>query len=314
MDPDQWGATCRPARVVHPVRLDPDGLTGPTRGQARSVTWRRSSRGLYVPSGVPLTPEQRAAEVAAALPTGGQLTGWAALRLAGAGYFDGLAGDGLTRLPVPVRIPHETRREIPGARVIRTTAPRPAVLRQSLPCADPETAVLDQMQLAGTGRAAVVVMDMAALARLTSVRRVRERLAADVRRRGTRRLRWALDHACERSRSPRETLMRLVWELDAGFDRPLVTAEVVDLAGRFVGIADLLDPLSGVAGEYDGANHRTRARHRSDEERRERFQAVGLERFTVVAGDSVSTQVARMTAARSRARWLPPGQRRWRVA
>lgn len=59
--------------------------------------------------------------------------------------------------------------------------------------------------------------------------------------------------------------------------------------------------------------HRPRARHRKDVARQERFRSVGLETFTVVAGDDVATQVGRMRAARDRALWLPPERRRWSV-
>lgn len=40
---------------------------------------------------------------------------------------------------------------------------------------------------------------------------------------------------------------------------------------------------------------------------------VGLEGFTIVAGDSVAVQVQRMTAARRRALWLPKEKRLWLV-
>lgn len=104
-----------------------------------------------------------------------------------------------------------------------------------------------------------------------------------------------------------------MWILDAGLPPPLVNRQVRDLAGRLVGVADLLDVEAGVAGEYDGAAHRTRARHRKDNDRLERFRNVSLETFTVVADDDVATQVARMPAVRGRAGWLPAGERPWVV-
>jgi hypothetical protein len=63
------------------------------------VTWN-----AYVPASFDAElPEQRIVEQAVRL-RGGAVTGWAALRLAGAAYFDGLAGDGRTRKPVPLAV------------------------------------------------------------------------------------------------------------------------------------------------------------------------------------------------------------------
>jgi hypothetical protein len=107
--------------------------------------------------------------------------------------------------------------------------------------------------------------------------------------------------------------MMLTWRLDAGFPPPLMNREVLDSAGRRLAVVDLLDAESGAYGEYDGEAHRNRARHRRDVERAEALREVGLEGFTIVAGDSVAVQVARMRAARRRALWLPEGSRPWRV-
>ena len=85
--------------------------------------------------------------------------------------------------------------------------------------------------------------------------------------------------------------MRLVWVLDAGWPHPSCNRTVFATSGEILGRPDLLDLTTGVVGEYNGALHRGRARHRSD--------------------------VARMRAARERAgrgtspcRWTtdpPPG-------
>ena len=312
-DPERWQARRPPGRVVHPVPVDPTGAVGPTRAQSRSKGWRRVGRNAYVPSDVEQTSAQRAVEVAASLPPGGALTGWAALRLAGGGWFDGVSPDGVTQLPVPIVLPHSVRRTVPGAIALRSTAPIEVVRRAGVSCTDPETAVLDQMFLTWNNREKVVVMDMAAAAGLTSIGRVRARLAGDVRRRGTVALGQALDLACEASASPRETHLGLTWQLDAGFPTPLRNPDVLTLDGRFVGRPDLLDVEAGVAGEYDGAVHNLNARRRKDLARLDRFAAVGIEVFTIVAGDDLDTQVRRMRAARERARWAPEAQRAWRV-
>jgi len=99
--------------------------------------------------------------------------------------------------------------------------------------------------------------------------------------------------ASERSRSPNESRTRLIWEVDAGLPRPLVNQHVWDLHGNLLGIADLLDVEAGLVGEFDGADHRAARMHTSDIGRQERFERIGFHR--------------------SRARWLPPAQRRWTI-
>jgi hypothetical protein len=85
--------------------VDPAGRLGPTRGQAQGTRYRRTGPGWYVPGAVPDDlPEQRILEQSVRLPAGGAVTGWAALRLHRASFFDGLAGDGRTRFPVPLAV------------------------------------------------------------------------------------------------------------------------------------------------------------------------------------------------------------------
>ena len=57
-------------------------------------------------------------------------------------------------------------------------------------------------------------------------------------------------------RSVRETAFRMFWIFDCGLPDPVVNAVVRDTSGRLLGIGDLLDPATGLLGEYDGAQHR----------------------------------------------------------
>jgi len=106
--------------------------------------------------------------------------------------------------------------------------------------------------------------------------------------------------------------MRLVWEIDAGLPRPLVNKPVFDLRGRLIGIIDLLDFEAGVAGEFDGAEHRAALRHSHDVFREDDCRRHGLEYFMVTGPDmrSIPLVVDRMVSTRSRALWLRPEQRR----
>ena len=88
---------------------------------------------------------------------------------------------------------------------------------------------------------------------------------------------------------------------------------VWDLHGRLLGIADLLDPVAGLVGEYDGADHRGAVRHSQDVDREARFRDVGLELFRVTGPDlrHPGRVVGRMQRARDRAAFLPEGKRAW---
>ena len=296
---------------MRPVRVDPKGVSGPRRGTAAGPRWRTCSHGLVVPADVPLTVEQRILEAAVRLPAGGMVTGWAALRLAGAAYFDGLARDGRTPLPVPVLLPHASRIRGPGVLVERSRRPLPEpVPRHGIACAPSEVALLHEVRRAGTRRQAGVVVDMALAARVVDLA-VARALAA------TRRLpeatAYALRRACAECRSPKESEMLQLWEDELDLPRPLMNREVLDLSGRVLAVVDLLEVESGTCGEYNGAAHRSRERQRRDEERADALRAVGLESFVLVAGDSEGVWRRRMLAARGRALWLPPHERRWRV-
>ena len=299
-----------------PVRIDPAGVTGPTPGQSRGPRWRQSSHGYYVPSTTSDDlPEQRALEQSARLPDHGAVTGWAACRLYGAAFFDGLAPDGATRTPVPLVV---------GPRSVLRTDCRVTVSRERLALDETvvvggaritrcQRALFDEMRRTGDLRDAVVAMDMMAAAELVSIRQMREYAAVSAIRRGVPLVQRALDLADEESMSPNETRMRLIWVLDARLPRPLVNQPVFDLRGKLLGIADLLDPVAGVVGEYDGAAHRGARRHRKDVMREERFRGAGFEYFKVVGGDLPHPEVVvdRMLATRRRALDLPRRVRRW---
>ncbi|MEZ5093934.1 hypothetical protein [Nocardioides sp.] len=303
-----------PTDVVHPTAVDAAQRSGPSAGRARGRRWRRSSFGLYVPRSVRLSPEQRIVEVAAAMPPGAMLTGWAALRVFGGGFFDG--SDAWSKpAPVPVLVEADKRLSSSRARrVLRDRALPQPVLFEGLWCAPPERAVIDAMRLADSGRDAVVALDMALAAGLVSVAAVRRAWSGEIRRVGSALVRFGLRYAHDRSRSPAETRLRLVWLLDARLPSPLVNPEVRDRRGRVIGAPDLLDPRSGLVAEYDGASHRGRDRHRVDNTRRERFLQAGLEPVTVVAGEPVAEVVRRLHAARRRALRRSPTEHQWMYA
>lgn len=314
---DSWRPRCKPPKgLVRPVRVDPAGLAGPTRGQSRSAAWRQTSYGFYVPAEVDSSvPEQRVVEQSVRLPPHGAVTGWASCRLWGAAFFDGLEPDGLELKPVPLAVGGRTSIRTDGRVAVsreRLDAAEVAVV-QGVPCTRPGRALFDEMRNAKDVREAVVSMEMMAAAELASISQMGAYVAAHPGWRGVPQVRVALTLADENSRSPAETRMRLIWVLDAGLPPPLVNVPVFDGRGNLLGIADLLDPVAGVVGEYDGAAHRGIRRHHRDVRREDLFRRAGLEYFKVVGLDlrDPAMLVERMLTTRARAKFLPPGQRAW---
>jgi hypothetical protein len=293
-----------PHGLVWPVPLDPTGAEGPTRGQARGPRWRRTGHNLYVPAHVaPDRVEQRIVEAAARLPAGGLISGWAALRLHGVNFCDGLDRD-LAELPVPVVLPLDANMRPGGVERHRSAVP-PAerTVCFGVPCTSPARALFDAMVWSGDLREAVVVADSMFAARVLA----REDFAAYVGSRagakGYRLVDEALPLTVDRSRSPMESRMRLVWVLDAGLPWPRCNWPVADLAGNRIGRPDLLCEEVAVVGEFDGRDH-SGARRRSDDARKDQaYRDVGLESFRIVGReiDDVALVVRRMQAAVRRA-------------
>ncbi len=289
---------------------------GPTRSQvADRRWWRSSSRGWHVPTYVDdSVPEQRILEQSVRLPDGGAVTGWAAARLHGAAFFDGLDRDGTTRLPVPLALGRSGRIRADDRVVLTYHALPPAetVIRHGIRAVTPERAVVDHLRLVDDPREVVVALDMLAAAAVVSPEQVATyaRALASGERAALDR---AVSLASEHSRSPNETRLRLIAELDAGLPRLLVNCPVHDLAGRLLGIADLLDVEAGLAIESDGAEHRTATRHTRDVAKDEAFRRVGLEMARITGTDlhDVPLVVDRLTHARARAGFAPAAQRRW---
>ena len=312
--PHRWDPVAPPpSGLVRPVRIDPAGLTGPTRGRARGPGWRFVGPALVVPTAAGDTVEQRILEGSSLAGDRAAVTGWAALRLHGGGFFDGLARDGRTRRPVPIAANGERLGSHDGLEVIRNTVPSDeVVVVHGVRCTTVERALFDEMRAIGEVREMAVAVGAACAAHLTSVERMR--VYASTRRwyRDVRMVREAVEMSMEGCRSPQEDRFRLIWEYDAGWGRPLVNRPVYDLRGSFVAMPDLLDPKRGVVGEYAGADHRDIDQHERDIAREAAVRAVGLEYVEVVGRDLRSRErvIRRMEAAASRAVGLTRG---WRL-
>ncbi len=317
-DSHRWHPRCRPPDdLVAPVPVDPSGRAGPTPAEARGPRWRRTTPGLFVPSWVrDDVPEQRILEQAARLPVPDSgVTAWAACRMHGAAFFDGLSHGGRTRMPVPLALGAKAQlRPWPGSRLLRARLTWEEVeVVAGVSCTVPRRALFDAMRTAPTLVEAVVAMDMMAAAEVVSIAQMREYAGTHPAWTGVPQVRKALDLADEASRSPAETRMRLIWVRDAQLPPPLVNQPIWTRGGQLLGIADLLDPVSGTVGEFDGADHREAARHTRDVAREQAMREVGLEYFTVTGNDLSHPHrvAARMHNTRARARWLSDAAREW---
>lgn len=294
---------------------------GPTVAQTRSSRWRRSSQGLYVPAWTdPTLVEQRIVEAAAVIsPGAGYVTGWSALRWLGGRWFEGTTADG-EMLPVPLAMRRYVRPQ-PGISICEEGIdPSTVDVVDGLPITNAVRSVAFAMRYANNVLNAVQVFDMAAFNDLVSWDEMSAYAGMAPRLNlsgwtGMPQYRLAMTLADENTWSPQEVTMRMIWQLNAGLPRPLMNMPIFDLTGRHIGTPDLLDVQAGVAGEYNGALHLEGARRARDVRQEEAFRNVGLECFTMLAGDSADPDrmAARMIEARERARWVSEGDRAWTI-
>ena len=314
--------TCRVGDALRegltlPCSVDSAGVTGPTPQQVRGRRYRRTSRGLFVPSSVDArVPEQRILEASMVLPYGGAVTGWSALRWSGAHWFDGRTPDGRGELPVKLLTGDHNIRPKPGFVVSEERRPLAELMVvDGLVVTSHVRSVSNEMRYAASELEAVIVGDMAACHDLVSIEEMAAYFATISGWTGIPQARAALPWCEENAWSPREVVMRQIWERDAGLPRPLCNRPVFDRRGNLIGAPDLLDLEAGLIGEYDGELHLEGTRRAHDLRREATFRALGLETVTMVRSDSADRGglVARILQARSRAKFERPGSRRWTV-
>ena len=274
-----------------------------TRWDLTKSPWAHPHYGVVAPDH--LDPDDPLVRVRHALPilsAGSYLTGWASARWQGAIMLDGTDQRG-QKLPVMLATPDQGQhRRRPGIRATRRSMlPDETLVFDDVPVTTLARAVYDQALDAGSLRESVVTIDMGvsrvvpqARTTLANVQRLVER---HHKTRGIVQVRKALALATDRSASPWESRTRLLAELDADIHGLVPNAPVFDLTGELLGIADLIDPVTGLVIESDGAHHREAEQHTDDNRREERF-----ERANAV--------VCRVTALdhRSKDRWKTVGR------
>lgn len=256
---------------------------------------------MFVPADVVRTPAQRVAEAGAALTSDRvAVTGWAALCWRGSRWATGVRRDGSLR-PVDLVAESQVLRPPSGTRLCQErSGGDPVEVVDGLRVTSAVSAVCFAMRYAESVADAVEVLDMAYRADLVSPAEVAAWLEQHPGRRGVPQARDALRLGDENVWSPQETHARLAWERVAG-TRPLTNRPVFDLAGRHLGTPDLVDPVTGVCGEYDGDHHLSREQRRRDLAREQRMLEHGLQPFVVVGGDLGAAFRGRLTSALARA-------------
>ena len=305
-----------PAQLTWPVPIDPLGHAGPTEGYARGKQWRRTSRGLYVRAEVERSTEQRITEAAAVLPSYGGVTGWAGLRWLGAMWFDGLRQGGREERPVTLAVADRSIRPQAGiATSEERLDPTELMVHQGLVVTTALRSLFFELRYAASDTEAVQAADMTAYADLVSREELLAFLAVNAGWTGMDRSRMAGLDMEENAWSPTEVTMRRVWEHEAGLPRPLCNRPVFDASGHHVGTPDLIDPVAGVVGEYNGALHLEGGQRARDVRREARFRSVGLEPVEMLAGDLVDPFpfMARLREAYARAARIPASDRRWTI-
>lgn len=294
------------------MRVDPEGVAGPTKRQAAGPEWRRSSRGLYVPAWVEQTPEQRVVEAGYLVPKCGAVTGWGALRWLGARGFDGADSQGRLH-PVDLACEGRRLRPQPGIKLCeeRFYALEVASV-DGIWVTRAVRSVCFAMRYAASVREAAVVLNTAALADLVSIEEVSHWIYDHPSYTGIAQGRDCLAYADENCWSQMESRLLFTWVAVLGRPRPLMNQPVFDLAGRHIGTPDLIDVRAGVMAQYDGRLHLASAQRRRDITRDERYLAHGLEQVLVVAGDlGTRAFTERVRQAYLRAERRPASDRRW---
>ena len=302
--------------VVVPVRADRAGGGGPTPDEVRGPHWRSTSRGFHVPVGTDSTGlDQRVVEAAVVCPARGGVTGWAALGWDGARWFDGTPWGGGPLRPVFLAVG--------GNRVIRPQpsfaiseerlAPTQVELLDGVRVTIPVRSVCFEMRYARDVREAATTLSMACYNDHVSIEEVRAYAGSLNGWTGIPQCREALALADENLWSPAEVTLLLVWQLDADLGRPRCNAPVFDLGGHHLATPDLIDPETGVVGEYDGPLHLAGARRHQDVVRMDRLREHGLVDVVMTAGDRAAPGafIARLRAAYARAAEVPASRRRW---
>ena len=161
---------------------------------------------------------------------------------------------------------------------------------------------VDLGELVGRGRPVglddLIVVGDAIASRLSSVQPLAASLARRVRPRGKRALVEALLEIRVGSRSPRETLTRVMLTR-CGIPEPTLNQAIIGSSGELLGVADLNWEEQRVVGEYQGEEYHSKDDQQAhDEARRTGFERDGRSLLEVWKSDLASTEARRACVLR----------------
>lgn len=264
--------------VDRPLHRRDARRVGVTARELAGPLWRRAHRDVHVWAGHdPTEPRQRILAAASALPAGAALGGWAAAYLLGASELDGYGASGVDLEPVLVCLsrPDQLRRRDDLEPFRSDLAEGDVCEVDGIPVTTPVRTAFD-LARRSTLTEGVASVDALLAASGTAVETVAWYAEQRPGWRGVPRARQVLTHADPRARSRGESRLRMLWVVEAGLPAPQSNPTVLHEDGHVLGEPDLLDPDSGLVGEYDGAVHRELRRHAHDNAREEGFEAAGL--------------------------------------
>jgi hypothetical protein len=269
-----------PDRAVQaPFGLATARALGLTRHELNGPLWQPMGRGVRGWCGLDARdPMTRIRAVAAQLPSGVAIGGWAALNVHGVHDLDGTSGPGGSRqLPVLAHPgPRSHVRPRPGIVVDRSALSAVDVVEvDGLLVTSAVRACFDVMRRDGIEEG-LVAGDAAGRMIALPPEVVRAYVGEHPRVPGVPGARVCAALLDPRAASNPESRLRYVWSVVAGLPRPLVNPAVVDVWGQLLGVPDLLDEIAGFVVEYDGAHHRGLHRHTADNAREEGFESAGL--------------------------------------
>ncbi|WP_134767021.1 hypothetical protein [Nocardioides sp. 1609] len=273
--------------LTRPSRVSRTGGQ-PTPKEARGPSWRRTSRGFYLPSDVDdARPEQRILNASTAQRNGVAITGWAALRWRGGRWFDGVTAAGARR-PVTVLIGTRDIDAQPrhGIAVCgESVGPSMYDVVDGVAVTLPTWAVSFEMRYARSEHEAAKVLSLAAYDDLVSIAEVRAFFSGQRGWTGIPQARKALTWAEENAWSPGELDLGIHLYVELHHERPLFNRPVFDLAERHLFTPDLIDPVAGVVFEHNGPTHRESTAYGNDLHRWGLYAEHGLEAVASSSAD-----------------------------
>ncbi len=235
----------------------------------RTKSWTRVGPGIYLPSGVAITPALRIAAASKRLPAGAAFSGFSAAWLHG---LDVEPCD-----PIEITIPTPARLAVRAGMKLRRRAMDPGdVVEVRGHRATSVVRTLQDLCKRAPITDAIVLLDQALHRRVVALHRLRD----------SGRFTDFLEHVEPKAESPMETRMRMRVVL-GGLPRPEAQVPIYDSRGRFVGRPDLYYREQRLGLEYDGATHKTSLA--KDNRRQNALLEAGVRLLRFTAADVLST-------------------------